>query len=88
MDIPKRLKIGGHIYKVSLVGPDDLDKDCGECNVSKLEIKIKNNMPQSATEETLIHEALHAINLGLEERDVQFISMAIYQVLKDNKLIH
>lgn len=87
MKIPKSLKVGGHIYEVLLVESDDIQKDCGECAVDKLQIKIKKNMPETMMEETLIHEAIHAMNFGLEEKEVQYLSMAFYQLLKDNKLI-
>ena len=87
MDIPKKLKVGAHTFNVFLVDPDDIEKDCGECNIGKLTIKIKKNMPQSVMEETLIHESIHAMNFGLEEKDVQFLSMGIYQILKDNNLL-
>ena len=87
MKIPKSLKIGGHIYDVKLVESDDIQKDCGECAVDKLEIKIKKTMPQTMQEETLIHEAIHAMNFGLSEESVQYLSMAFYQFLKDNKLL-
>lgn len=52
-----------------------------------LEIKIKRNMPQTMQEETLIHEAIHAMNFGLPEESVQYLSMAFYQLLKDNDLL-
>lgn len=87
MKIPKTLKVGGHVYEVKLVDPDDIQKDCGECAVDKLEIKIKKNMPQTMKEETLIHEAIHAMNFGLSEESVQYLSMAFYQLLRDNNLL-
>lgn len=87
MKLPSKLKIGGHIYTVKLVDPDDIQKDCGECAVDKLEIKIKRNMPQTMQEETLIHEAIHAMNFGLSEESVQYLSMAFYQLLRDNDLL-
>lgn len=87
MRIPNTLKVGGHTYEVLLVESDDIQKDCGECAVDKLQIKIKKTMPQTMKEETLIHEAIHAMNFGLEEREVQYLSMAFYQLLKDNNLL-
>lgn len=86
MKIPKSLKIGGHLYTISLVDPEDI-QDCGQQNRSRNTIKIRNDLPQSQLEETLIHEVLHAINGDLKEETVDFLSMAIYQILKDNKLI-
>jgi hypothetical protein len=86
MNIPSKLKIGGHIYSIELVDPELLSNDCGEQNRARNTIKIRNDLPQSQLEETLIHEVLHAINGDLKEETVDFLAMAIYQILVDNKL--
>lgn len=87
MKIPAKMKIGGHFYLVKLVEPEDIEKVCGEVDRSKLEIKINNNLPQSQLEETLIHESLHAINMDIPEKEIEYLSSSIYQVLKDNNLL-
>lgn len=86
MQIPKKLKIGGHHYTISLVDSEEIH-DCGLQNRARNTIKIRSDLPQSQIEETLIHEILHAINGDLKEETVDFLSMAIYSILKDNKLI-
>lgn len=96
MKIPEKVKIGAHEYKIEF--RDDLDdENMGVCRPSKLKIFIDERLPQTQQEETFIHECLHAIvsELGRytynqydeEERDVQSLSHAIYQVLKDNNLL-
>lgn len=87
MKIPKQLKIGGHLYKIELVDPEDLGTDCGQQNRARNTIRIRNDLPESQLEETLIHEVLHAINGDFKEEFVDFMAMAIYAILKDNKLI-
>lgn len=87
MNVPEVIKIGGHIYTVLLVDGEELNGDCGEMNATRSIIRIRKDMPQSQIEETLLHEVLHAINSGLSEETVGFLSSAIYQVLKDNNLI-
>jgi len=87
MKIPKKLKIGGHLYKVELVESDDMDGANGEQDRHKNRIRICKTDPQSQQEETLIHEIIHAVNGGLKEEVVDSLAVSLYQVLKDNKLI-
>ena len=87
MEIPKKLKIGGHEYTVELVDPETLDNDCGKMNPRRNLIQISSDMPQSQLEETLLHEIIHACNGGLPEETVDGLAHSLYQVLKDNKLI-
>jgi len=83
-----RLKVGGNYYTIKLVDREDIsnERDSGECNAAKLSIKIGEDMPQGAKEVTLIHEILHALNITLDEKDIEFLAQGIYQVLKDNNL--
>ncbi len=87
MHIPSRLKIGGHIYKVSFEDPENIEHDCGIQNRARNTIKIRNDLPESQIQETYIHEILHALNGDLKEETVDFLAMAIYAFLKDNKYI-
>ena len=92
--MPTNLKVGAHNYQIVLT--DQID-DFGACEHTKLRILINNSAPQSQQEETLIHEALHAIFdiTGIskdltdleEEKIVQPLGHAIYQLLLDNKLL-
>jgi len=87
MKIPKTVKIAAHTYHVILCNPDEIQKDCGELNRATLTMKIRKDLPQSAMEETFLHECLHAINGDLSEFQVDSLSMALYQFLKENKLL-
>jgi len=77
----KELKIGGHRYKILFV--EDLE-DCGECNNATGIIKLRVGMSESVTEETLLHEVIHACNPDLNDEIVASLSMLLYQVYKDN----
>ena len=84
MKIPKRLKIGGHIYKVKEVS--DLDK-CGATDRDKNTITLSKEMPHNQKEVTLIHEILHALNNEMEHAFLDGLAEQLYQVLSDNKLL-
>lgn len=96
MKIPKQVKIGAHTFAITQQGGLSVDDNFGKVQFDTLEIFIRNNVPQSQQEETLIHEAYHAIRKlsGLEIRDdeqeeqhVQSIGHLLYLFLKENKLI-
>lgn len=96
MVIPKQIKIGAHGFKVSRLGGLPVDDNFGKVQFESLEIFIRNDVPQSQQEETLIHEAYHVIRKlsGLELRDseqeeqhVQAVGHLLYLFLKENNLI-
>lgn len=87
MQIPKRLKIGGHTFTVQFVDKIPPDDAFGVVHQSKLLIELRNNLPLSQLESTFIHEILHAINYNLTEEQVEYMANALYQVFKDNKII-
>ena len=87
MIIPKKLKIGGHIYKVILVDGEDINNDAGEQNRARNIIKIRKDIPQTQLEETLLHEIIHACNSGMKEEIIDGLAVSLYQVLKDNYLL-
>jgi hypothetical protein len=86
--------IGPHTFNVFLV-PKNQSDDCGHVNFETLEIFIRNDLPKSLQEETLIHEILHIVRwllaLEVEEKEteeklVQAQAQLLYQVLKYNKI--
>jgi len=95
MKIPKKLKIGAHIFKVKYFNREakDLNDNLGSCNCVKCEIVINSdpNISVSQQEETLLHEILEALNynyqLKLSHESLSIIAEGLYQVLKDNKLL-
>jgi hypothetical protein len=86
VNIPKVLKIGAHYVTVK-VTPDVPNDNCGQYDIKKNEIQLNENQVQTQLEASLIHEILHAINITMSEQDIEFLSQALYQVIKDNKLV-
>lgn len=86
MKIPKILKIGGYYITVR-VTPDVPNDNCGQFDIKKNEMLLHANQEPTQLEASLIHEILHAINITLDENQVEFISQALYQVIKDNNLV-
>jgi len=94
MKIPKKLKIGGHIFKIESVKytkkQDFIDYEgcpCGDCDIPNSSIRIYSNQTQSQIEESLIHEILHAINNTLDHSLLHNLAHSLHQVLRDNKLL-
>ena len=90
MEIPKKIKIGGHIVKVSC--KEKLENLNGDFNWETNTIRIDKSLPQSQKESTLIHEIFHVLNTTLDEIPLghallDSLSEQFYQVLSDNKMI-
>ena len=85
MRIPKQIKIGGLKYRVKVVKEiDKKDELSGETDNQKLIISLQSGQKQQALEVTFLHELFHAINLNLDEKEVEYLAMAFYQVMRDN----
>lgn len=96
MKIPNKIKIGAHVYTVETSKSLGVKDNYGKAEMESLEIFIREDIPQSLKEETLLHEIMHQIrqlnNLDVkdeeeEERIVQIMSHGLYQVLTDNNLL-
>ena len=88
MDIPRKVKVGGHIYKVIFQKQTDLaENDCGKTDRTKGIIVIDADLIQSEKEETFFHEVIHVINTEYKEVEVDFLAQAFYAFLKNNKLL-
>lgn len=89
MKIPKSLKIGGHKWRVIQVDAEVLGgDDCyGDQNHATNTIRLRKDMDDGQKIATFIHEIIHCINLEMEEVEVDYMAQAIYQILKENKLI-
>ena len=94
MKIPKKVKIGGHWYKVLLRKNrerQDGSSSLGSENSRFNNIWIDGNQAITQQESTLLHEIIEAINylnhLSLGEKEISVLETNLYQVLKDNKLL-
>lgn len=83
MKIPESIKIGGITYKVDIV--EDIDKSDaqGEIDYEKAYIRVKKTNEDSM-KQTFLHELFHAMNIDFDEERVEFLSVILYQVIKDN----
>jgi len=87
-----KIKIGGKYVEVKYVTGEEHFPD-GEFGMSFLRqniIKIDTDQTKEEQESTLLHEVLEFINsmfeLELKHPDISRLEVALYQVLKDNKL--
>jgi len=83
--LPKRLKIIGKYFKIVTTQ----EGDYGECDVDTCIIKLRDNQNSQMKKDTLLHEAIHAIDdamgLNLTEKQVRGLGTAIYALFHDNK---
>jgi len=99
MKIPSKVKVGGFIYKVI---PNykfkEIFDNLAQGDPNSLEIRIKyfdsggEKLNQQKIEEMFLHEIVHCINEvynsnKIDEDTITRLTMGLYQVLKDNKLL-
>lgn len=94
MKIPKKIKVGGHIYKVILRNRNENDgaSELGTANIyNKLKIWLDTGQASSQLESTLLHEIIEIVNalnkIGLTEEKICQLETGLYQVFSDNKLL-
>jgi len=99
MKLPKKIKVGGHVYRIvfpyrfkertDILG--QADHDLNEIRLTDKD-GLDNKRVVSSVEESLIHEVLHCVdwvyNSGkLEEDVIKRLSQGLYQVFKENKIL-
>lgn len=90
MNIPDKVKIGGHVIDVVLTNNnEDLPSDnIGRTILAKNIIYINSNYPNSRQEECLLHELIHNCLYDLhEEQDeamVERLGVMLYMIIQDN----
>lgn len=84
--LPDAIKIIGKTYKVEPV--PEMDDDCGACYDSKQLIKISEDLPQELSQDTLLHEVMHAIDFqmhtNMKERQISAMAAGLTAVFKEN----
>lgn len=96
MKIPKKVKIGGHWFKVlfpyKFIERSDVD---GHTDMDTFEIKIANGdgvsqkLADSKIMELFLHEIIHAIDhvynaSQLDEKTVRRLGQGLFQFMSDN----
>ncbi len=98
MKIPKRIKIGGHW--VDIILEDDVIRDgdrklLGKADYNHKKIYLALNeggrrLKKSALGDVFLHELIHFVDsnasAGLDEKQIEQISIDLYAVLHNNKL--
>lgn len=82
----KKLKIGGHKFKVVLRDYDD-STSCGETNYEEGIIYLNKCLPKTMLTATIIHEAMHVMNTTLEHQLLDSLSEQLFQFLHDNNML-
>ena len=93
MKIPKKIKIGGHIFDIHIEdrSKNGVDDKLGSCNAAQNTIWLDTSQSQTQLESTLLHEIIEAIDwqqqLELDHKTISQLENALYQVLRDNDLL-
>lgn len=89
MQIPKKIKIGGLIFKVEL--HENLTTGLGsygQMRPADMKIVIDSTIAKPMQESTFLHEIIEVINtnleLGMEHKIISALEAGLYQVIKDN----
>jgi hypothetical protein len=87
-DDVQSLTIFGKPYQVKYVDKINDGDQFGELDTGTGLISVLNTSTKQMQEETLLHEIIHAIDedmgIGLNEKQVQRLSVSLYAVLKEN----
>lgn len=86
---PYAVRVIGKTYDIHYVSGKPLEEDdLGELDPALQRITIKKGQPLETEQDTVLHEALHAVdselNLNLSEKQVRGLATGILAVLKDN----
>lgn len=84
MNIPKKLKIGGHVVTIRFT--DDIE-DIAQADLAKNELLIKKGAVESRVEASIFHEAGHFMNTSINHALLDSLFEQIYQFLKVNNLL-
>lgn len=89
--LPATLRVGPFVYAVvraAVVRADDDTRLHGQINFQTLVIRVSAGLAPMQERETLLHEAIHAIDhaarIGLTEKQVSRLSMGLLAALLDN----
>ena len=88
LTLPLEIKIIGKTYKIEPV--PEMDDDCGACYDAKQLIKISEDLPQELSQDTLLHEVMHAVDYqmhtNMKERQISAMAAGLTAVFKENPL--
>lgn len=88
--LPKKVKIGGHMFKIVF---KELEDDNGSLDWRTNTITIDSKLPLNHQWATLIHEAFHGFNTTMDTQNdfghalLDSLSEQFYAFLVDNKIL-
>lgn len=88
--LPKKVKIGGHTFKIVF---KELEDDNGSLDWRTNTITIDSKLPLNHQWATLVHEAMHCFNTTLDTQNdfghalLDSLSEQFYAFLVDNKIL-
>ena len=90
MEIPDKIKLGGHIVKIEKVSKKDIDSG-GEYNLYYDLIRVRtDDTPESSIAECFLHEIIEGIKykyeIALDHANLTVLSEVLFQVIRENKL--
>jgi hypothetical protein len=91
--IPPRIRITRKVtYEVLFVDQFTDEHQLGECRPEEKQILIKNNISDTESFKTFVHEVFHAISfenkdLNLTEGQVSKLEEGVFRLMKLNKLV-
>ncbi len=90
MKIPKKVKIGGHEYKIIFCDEGimkGMETDYGHMDAHAMTITLNSSLGKTTLESTFIHEAMHGMNSTLDHELLDSLAEQMYQFLSANKLL-
>jgi hypothetical protein len=83
MKLPNKVKIASHTVTVH----KNVDsEEAGWWSTRDNSMFVNQNYPHSQQVTTFLHETLHALNYGLDHKEVEWIAQGIAQVIIENKI--
>ena len=88
MNIPKKVRVGAQSYKVVISKEVGQYGRYGECDSTRVEIRLDADSATQRQEQTLIHELFEAVNfefaVGLKHHQIELLEVAMCQIVRDN----
>ena len=88
MKIPQTVHILGQDFTIEFIKDRKKLDYVGRCYPNANKIELVEDLPDDKLFQTYLHEVLHAIdinlNMGLKHKQIDTLSVALYQFLKDN----
>jgi hypothetical protein len=87
MKFKDQYKIGAHYFNLQRVPACTIDGGVGDVAREDGVIRISTDLQKSHQEQTLFHEVLHMINNEMDEKEIEYLSQAIYLFLSENDML-